>query len=93
MCMCICMCMGTKTISVMEDAYNMLVNKKHKNESFSEVIRRMAGKKKDIMKFAGVWKDMSDKEVKSMKMATRSLRRKSTIELLKKLKEDDMHRF
>ena len=76
-----CMCMSTKTISIMEDAYNILVKNKHKGESFSSVIRRIARKNKNIMDFAGAWKDISDKETEEMKENIYNLRKKSTEEI------------
>ncbi|MAF51347.1 MAG: antitoxin [Nanoarchaeota archaeon] len=84
--------MGTKTISIMDDAYNILLSRKHENESFSEVIRKLVGKKTDIMEFAGAWKDVPDKEIEGMKKRINSIRRKATVDLLKKLEKDDMHR-
>lgn len=77
----------------MEDAYKLLLNRKYKYESFSKVIRRILSKDKDIMKYAGAWKHLSDKEVEDMKGRIASIRRKSTIELLKKLNKDDMYRY
>lgn len=77
----------------MEDAYKLLLRKKHKYESFSDVIRRITGKKKDIMKFAGAWKDISEEDVESIKKDILSIRKRATSEVLKKLKEDDMYRF
>jgi len=78
------MCMGTKTISIMEDVYEILFRKKHTGESFSEVIRRITGTKKDILEFAGSWKDISDNDAEKMKKKILDLRKKSTSELLKK---------
>ena len=58
MCMCTHMFMGTKTITIMEDAYNLLKAKKEINESFSDVIRReLDAPKKLLIEFAGKWKD------------------------------------
>lgn len=74
----------------MEDAYRMLSNMKYKNESFSEVIRRIGEEKKDIMKFAGAWKHLDEKEIKNMKERIESIRKRSTRELLKKLEKNDM---
>jgi len=87
------MCMATKTITIMEDAYKLLLNRKYKHESFSEVIRRTLHKDKDVMKFAGAWKHISDKEAEEMKERIASIRRKSTIDLLKRLNKDDMYRY
>ena len=86
MCTCMCMSMATKTITIMEDAYKLLSNRKHKNESFSDVIRRMTGEKNDVMKFAGAWSHLSDEEVDSMKKTIDAIRKKSTEEILRKLK-------
>lgn len=82
--MCMCICMGTKTISIMEDAYKILATRKSKGESFSEVIRKMASGKQDIMRFAGTWKDITDKDAEKMKRDIENLREKSSTELLGK---------
>ena len=73
--------MATKTISIMEDAYKLLVAKKAENESFSEVIRRKFREKRDIMEFAGVWKNISAEDARNMKERIKELRKKSTEEL------------
>ena len=83
--------MGTKTITIMDDAYKILASRKNKDESFSEVIRKIVSEKQDIMKFAGTWKNISDKEADAMKKKIASIRRKSTIDMLKKLNKDDMY--
>ncbi len=75
--------MGTKTISIMDDAYNILVSKKHRGESFSEVIRKLAKTKKDIMQFAGVWEKIPMKEIEIMKAKIRNLRENATKDLFK----------
>ncbi len=53
----------TKVISLSDDAYEDLAGLKNEKESFSSVVKRLASKekKKDIMEFAGIWKD--DKEI------------------------------
>ena len=45
--------MSTKTISITEEAYERLRVLKEKNESFTDVINRISGKK-SIMEFAGI---------------------------------------
>ena len=72
----------------MDDAYNILLSKKNKNESFSEVIRRLAGKKKDIMMFAGSWKDV---DVEKIKKNIEDIKKRSTLDLINK--KNDMYRF
>lgn len=74
--------MGTKTISIMNDVYKLLIARKRANESFSEIIRRTLKKKSNIMDFAGAWKDMSEEEAEKMKKIIYDLRKKSTKELI-----------
>ena len=44
--MCTRILMTTKTITIMEDAYHLLVDNKLSNESFSDELRRVLNKKK-----------------------------------------------
>nr|MDO8081322.1 antitoxin VapB family protein [Candidatus Freyarchaeota archaeon] len=54
--------MPTKTISITLDAYNRLKREKLEGESFSDVIIRLTEKnKKDLLEFAGAWKE--DEEI------------------------------
>jgi predicted CopG family antitoxin len=76
--------MGTKTISVMDDAYNLLVLNKMQNESFSDVIRRVFQKKSNLLDLAGSLKCIDEKDAKKMKRNIMILREKSTKELYKK---------
>ena len=47
--------MGTKTISLMDDAYDLLSRAKLPNESFSDTVRRITSPNESIMEFFGVW--------------------------------------
>ena len=59
------MCMVTKTITILEDAYQLLADRKLADESFSEEIMRLLSKKgqKDLSSFFGI---LSDKEGENM---------------------------
>ena len=62
-------CMVTKTLTIMEDAYKLLLNNKLENESFSEEIRRIFSnkKKKKLMDFFGILsKDEGDAMLKDL---------------------------
>ena len=83
--MCTRTLMGTKTITIMDDAYELLVGQKKPNESFSEEIRRIVPKKRNLMEFAGSWSKMSDKEVKEMKKEIENLGKMATKSFLKRL--------
>ena len=69
--------MVTKTITVTKDAYEQLKALKKSGESFSETIKRVAGSKQDIMRFAGILSDISDKDIEEMKQSIRELRKRS----------------
>lgn len=50
--------MGTKTISIRDEVYDILKSLKRGNESFSEVIGKLAKKRKsDLSPYFGVLKD------------------------------------
>ena len=78
-----CTRMTTKTITIMNDVYELISSAKKRTESFSEFLRRKFGSERDIMRFAGAWEDVvSDKEAEKMKSKIRKLRKRSTKELL-----------
>ncbi len=56
-----CTFMATKTITIMEDAYEKLAREKRKDESFSDVIRRITSNNNDLTKFFGI---LNENEVK-----------------------------
>ncbi len=57
--------MATKTISILEEAYNALLREKNKDESFSDVVMKLAGRRGRLADSFGKWK-MSDAEWKSI---------------------------
>jgi len=77
--------MGTKTITIMDDAYELLKQEKAGNESFSDVIRKVIPKKKSIWDFVGAWKDMSDEEAEDFHKFIRELRSKRCADVLKRV--------
>ena len=73
--------MTTKTITIMDDAYRLLLHHKLGKESFSDVIRRKFSQKRNIMQFAGAWKNVPDTDIEEMKRNILELRKRSTKEL------------
>ena len=67
--------MGTKTISIMDDVYELLARNKKAEESFSDELRRILPKKRSIMEFAGAWKDVTEGEAERMKARISRLRK------------------
>lgn len=54
--------MTTKTISITEDVYNILILEKQKGESFSDVISRLVKRRSRLSDSFGRWK-MTDEEI------------------------------
>jgi len=67
--------MTVKTITITENAYNMLKGMKHGDESFSEVIARIGSEKKSIVDFLGLLKD-SGESVEEMQKRVKETRKR-----------------
>ncbi len=68
--------MTSKTISVSEDAYELLSKMKLKNESFTETIKRLA-KRRRLTDCAGLWSDATDIEMNEYWENVNELREKA----------------
>lgn len=66
--------MGTKTISIMDDVYVRLKTLKSPEESFSDQIRRLTEEKGNLLQFAGLWKNIPEKEIKEIKKTLEKMR-------------------
>jgi len=66
--------MATKTISITEEAYERLRMRKEKNESFTDVINRVTGKR-SLLELAGILgeeeADKLEKHIKERRAASR----------------------
>jgi len=69
--------MTSKTISVSEDAYDLLKKMKLKGESFTETIRRLA-KRRRIADCAGLWSDVPEEEMNAIMESIDELRRSAS---------------
>jgi len=58
--------MGFKTLTISEEAYRKLRKLKERDESFTEVILRLSEGRGDILRHAGSWRDMTDKEAEDL---------------------------
>jgi len=52
----------SKSISITTEVYELLEKFRLKDESFSQVIKRLLESKTDIMKLAGAWQKIPDSE-------------------------------
>ena len=66
----------------MDNAYKILAKAKKEGESFSDTIRRVVGKKKDVSEFSNIWSDKYADSVKTNigDMRTRSRKRTDIIQ-------------
>lgn len=69
--------MTSKTISVSEDAYELLKKMKLNGESFTETIKRLA-KRRRITDCAGLWSDVPDDEMKALLSSIDELRQSAS---------------
>lgn len=77
--------MPTRTISITEEAYERLKVQKEKNESFTDVINRMTGKK-SIMELAGILSKEEGEKLEKVIKEGRALSRRRREKLIEKLK-------
>ncbi|MFH1590937.1 MAG: antitoxin VapB family protein [archaeon] len=71
--------MTTKTITIMEDAYELLRRAKLPNESFSDTIRREVRPKKNILSFCGALSKEEGTDLKTAIEENRKLNRRRDI--------------
>jgi len=82
------MFMAVKTLTITKDVYDDLVNLKGKDESFSELFRRLANKEKtSLMDFAGIWANMNYKDVKGIKKGMKEFRKSVDKSFNRRLRE------
>lgn len=64
--------MATKTISITEEAYGRLADKKEKNESFSDVIIKITGRG-SLLDLAGL---LTEKEAEELEKSIKEIRKR-----------------
>jgi predicted CopG family antitoxin len=80
--------MGTKTIRLDDEAYERLASRKREGESFSDVVKRVAGER-SLLEIAGI---LSEEEAETMRetIAERRTRsRERSDELARRLEGSD----
>lgn len=63
--------MDVKTVALDRDAYELLRRRKRKGESFSDVVKRIAGTRRPITDLAGLWSRMPEAEFQKIADAIR----------------------
>ncbi len=78
--------MATKNISITEEAYRRLAALRKGNESFSEIILEVTGKRK-ISDFIGILSKEAGKQLENNIKMLREKHRKETTERIKRVSE------
>ncbi|MEK6961517.1 MAG: antitoxin VapB family protein [Nanoarchaeota archaeon] len=73
-----------KNIAIKDSVYESLAKRKRADESFSDEITRLIGKKRSIMEFAGAW-DIDEKEYQRRIDLVKEMRAESDKKMLKKI--------
>lgn len=55
--------MSTKTVALDPEAYELLRKQRRAGETFSETVKRLSGRRRSILDFAGIWKDIPPGEL------------------------------
>jgi predicted CopG family antitoxin len=55
--------MSAKTVALDPEAYEMLRRNRRSGETFSDAVKRLAGRRRSILDFAGMWKDIPDADL------------------------------
>lgn len=66
--------METTSIALDRDAYDLLRGQKRPGESFSQVVKRLAGNRRRLSSFVGAWKDMPEKTLREIQAERKRLR-------------------
>ena len=70
--------MGVKTLTITEEAYELLAREKKGKESFSEVIKRLARERGELKDSFGVW-TMTDQEEEKIFSSLKKNWKKTTV--------------
>jgi predicted CopG family antitoxin len=55
--------MSAKTVALDPEAYEMLRRNRRSGETFSDAVKRLSGRRRSILDFAGMWKDIPDADL------------------------------
>lgn len=54
--------MSAKTVALDPESYDMLRRQRRAGETFSDAVRRLNGRRRSILDFAGIWKDIPEED-------------------------------
>lgn len=66
--------MDIKTVGLDREAYELLKAAKKEGESFSDVVKRLARKRRPLSDFAGRWKNVPKSQIRDFEAAVKAMR-------------------
>ncbi len=66
--------MENTSIAVDREAYDLLRGQKRPGESFSQVVKRLAGNRRPLASFVGAWKDLPEKTLREIQAERKRVR-------------------
>jgi predicted CopG family antitoxin len=66
--------METTSVALDREAYDLLRSQKRPGESFSQVVKRLAGDRRPLSEFAGAWKDLPEKTYRAIRVERKRIR-------------------
>jgi predicted CopG family antitoxin len=60
--------MSVRTVALDDEAYEMLRRQRRAGETFSEAVKRLSGRRRSILTFAGSWKDIPAEELERIRL-------------------------
>jgi predicted CopG family antitoxin len=67
--------METTSIALDREAYDLLRSQKRPGESFSQVVKRLAGTRRPLASCVGAWRDLPEKTVRGIQAERRRWRK------------------
>jgi predicted CopG family antitoxin len=66
--------MESTSIAVDREAYDLLRSQKRPGESFSQVVKRLAGNRRPLASFVGAWKELPEKTLREIQANRKRMR-------------------
>jgi predicted CopG family antitoxin len=66
--------MENTSVALDREAYDLLRGQKRPGESFSQVVKRLAGHRRPLSSFVGAWKDLPERTLREIQAERRRLR-------------------
>jgi predicted CopG family antitoxin len=59
--------MGAKSVALGPEAYDVLRRLRRRGETFSDAVKRLAGRRRSILPYAGRWRKMPEDELEKVR--------------------------